>query len=183
MDITAASEAAGPGSIPGGRTTFRLRQVLKEAHQLLRGLKPICFRGFLGGSISRWMAENTALRWASYPEPHFGPGIGCRNLRHPVLGLKPYPAARFFRWLHQFADGCEYCLEVLVMQGMSFFQFFQAAGKVLVRRKKLTDAHESTHDGDIDLDGLETVENARQHGDALFRKYQRQFAAATTTPV
>ena len=62
-----------------------------------------------------------------------------------------------------------------------FLQLFQRAGEVFVRCQQLPQAHECSHDFDIDRNGPRAAEDGRQHGDALFSEGVRAIARAAAT--
>lgn len=68
-------------------------------------------------------------------------------------------------WGHEFADGVEDDLELPVVFLFERVEFF---GEVGLGRQYPAQADEGPHDGDVDLYGAGAVEDARQHGDALF---------------
>ena len=101
--------------------------------------------------------------------------------RHLVSGqVSNFPFWRRLRRRHQLPDRVEDDLELLVMFTQLPFDFFQLAGKFLVRCQYLAQLHKRPHDGDVDFDRTVTVENAGKHRHALLGEGVGQSAAATT---
>jgi hypothetical protein len=65
---------------------------------------------------------------------------------------------------------------------IALFHFSDLAAQVFVGSQHGTKLEEGAHDGDIDLDGAITMENAGKHCDAMFRESVRKIAA-TAAPL
>ncbi len=75
---------------------------------------------------------------------------------------------------HQLADGVEDDLKL----GVVFvFERGKLTGKFRIREEHLAQAHKCAHDGDVDLHGPRTPQDAGKHRDALFGN----ITAATAT--
>ena len=64
-------------------------------------------------------------------------------------------------WFHQLADGLKNHTKfgiVLLLQGFEFLR------QVLVGRQQVSEFHEGTHDGDVDLDGPLVSRNMKSSG-------------------
>ena len=79
---------------------------------------------------------------------------------------------------HQLADGVEDDLKL----GVVFvFERGKLAGKFRIREEHLAQAHKCAHDGDIDLYGPRTPQDAGKHRDALLGEGVRKITTATAT--
>lgn len=67
------------------------------------------------------------------------------------------------RWRHEFADGVEQRLDGVIVALQTAFQFGQLAGQDFVARQHPTEAHESAHDGDVDLHSTVAPQHAGKH--------------------
>jgi hypothetical protein len=79
------------------------------------------------------------------------------------------------------ANRVEYFPDLPVVLLIPFFQFFEAAGQVLMRCQEFAQFDESTHDRDVHLNCPIALEHAREHRNALFGKYEGQITAAAPT--
>lgn len=77
----------------------------------------------------------------------------------PLLGLGHEP-------LESFEDE----LDLIVMGAHCGLQLKELPGEHLMSVQHVPDASEGPHDSDVDLDGLRTVQDARQHGNPVLGK-------------
>ena len=71
---------------------------------------------------------------------------------------------------HELSDGLEDDGELLVVLAKLAFEIGEFAGQVFVRRHNSAQADEGPHDRDVDFDGTVAIEDAGEHGHALFVK-------------
>ena len=87
------------------------------------------------------------------------------------------PLGRSWR-KHQLADGVEDDLEL----GVIFvFERRKLAGELCVRKEHLAQTDKCAHDGDVDLHGTRTPQDAGKHGDALLSEGVGKVTATTAT--
>src|SRR5436853_7068328 len=82
---------------------------------------------------------------------------------------------RRLRRKHQFADGIEDNLELRVI---FVFEISELTREIGIGEKHLAQAHKRAHDGDVNLHGTRTPQDAREHRDTLLGKGERRQAAA-----
>ena len=92
--------------------------------------------------------------------------------------MKPDLSLWRSRRKHEFADGVEDNLEVGVV---SIFERGELAGEFRIREEHLAQTHKCAHDGDVDLHGPRTPQDAGEHGDALLGKGVGKVTATTAT--
>src|SRR5947208_11737811 len=104
--------------------------------------------------------------------------IGKRLLEIICSGVKAdFPPGRIGR-KHQLANGVEDDLEL----GVIFvFQRRELPGEFCVREEHLAQTDKCAHDGDVDLHGTRTPQDAGEHGDALLSEGVGSVTAATAT--
>src|SRR6266700_626860 len=115
-------------------------------------------KNFVGSSHGELMMRCVIPSAISAPFPN------SVSARRPFANMKP-DLSLWRSWRkHQLADGIEDNLELSVI---FLFQCSKLAGEFCIREEHLTQAHEGTHDGDVDLHGTRTPQNAGEHCDTL----------------
>jgi hypothetical protein len=85
--------------------------------------------------------------------------------------------------LNQLSQRVKDDLDVMIVGIAAFFELAQFVRDVSVAHRHLTQGHERTHDGDVNLHGALTFEHGGEHGDTLLRERVGPVAAASTACV
>ena len=84
---------------------------------------------------------------------------------------------RFWRRQHELTDGVEYHLDLLVV---TLLKVIEAVGQISVAGEDLPEAHEGSHDLEVDEYGPLAAQNPREHGNTLLGEGIGEISAATT---